>query len=77
MLVLNLSLLALVKSLRKLALSKIFIAYIIMYNMLHILIGKKSILSFNCNSSSTNDFAVILVNVHKLIFDYLSRGCSD
>ncbi len=48
-----------------------------MYNMLHILTGKKSILSFNCNSISLNNSAVILVIVHKPIFDSLSRGCSD
>ncbi len=48
-----------------------------MYNMLHILIGKKPILSFNCNSISPNNFVIILVIIHKPIFDFLSRGCSN
>ena len=56
---------------------QMFIAFTIMYNMLHILIGKKSILSSNCNSSSSNSFAVILVIVHKPFFDFRGRGCSN
>jgi hypothetical protein len=46
--------------------------------MLQILIDKKSFLGFYCNSSSLNNFAVILIIIHKPIFDSLvSHGCSD
>jgi hypothetical protein len=48
-----------------------------MHNMLQILIDKTSFLIFCCNSSNPNNFAVILIIVHKPIFDSLSRGCSN
>ena len=48
-----------------------------MHNILQILIDKKSFLRIYCNSSSLNKFTVILVIVRKLIFDSLSRVCSN
>ncbi len=48
-----------------------------MHNMLQKLIDKKSFLRFYCNSSNLNNFTVILLIVHKPIFDSLSCGCSN
>ena len=48
-----------------------------MHNKLQILIDEKSFLRFCCNSSNLNNFAVILIIVHKPIFDPLIPGCSN
>jgi hypothetical protein len=61
----------------KISAKQTFNAYTIMHNMLQILIDKKSFLRIYCKSSSPNKFTVILVIVHKPIFDSLSCGCSN